>query len=203
VNWTRVRDSGRVFAIAKATEGTTYTDPSFAANWAGMRAAGLIRGAYHFGHPGSDAVTQADRFVNVVRPVGGDLQLVLDLEVTDGRTPAQVWSWTQAFIARIQSRTGRPGIIYTGFYFWRDRVGNPADNLNCPLWIAAYGVSAPMVPRAWSTWSFWQYSDTGSVPGVTGNVDLDYFNGTLSRLRALTLPPIPANPIPVPVSPPG
>jgi GH25 family lysozyme M1 (1,4-beta-N-acetylmuramidase) len=189
INWTSVRNSGRVFAIVKATEGTTYTDPTFATNWTRMKQAGLIRGAYHFGHPGSDAVAQANRFVNVVQPQSGDLQLVLDLEVTDGRSPAQVWAWTQAFIAQIHTRTGRPGIIYTGFYFWRDSVGNPPNNLNCPLWLAAYTSSTTgLVPRAWTTWSFWQYTDHGSVPGVSGNVDLDHFNGSLTQLKALTLP---------------
>lgn len=188
INWDSVKSSGAAFAFAKATEGTTFTDPWFATNWPAMKRVGLFRGAYHFGHPGSDAVAQARRFINVVRPTHGDLQLVLDLEVTDGKSPAQVWAWTQAFIAEVRRQTGRPGIIYTGYYFWRDQVGNPANNLNCPLWVAAYGVSAPRVPRAWTTWSFWQYTDAGRVPGISGNVDLDYWNGTLAQLRNLTLP---------------
>src|SRR5262249_39837308 len=54
INWTSVKNSGKTFAFYKATEGTTYTDPTFAANWAAIKNAGLIRGAYHFGHPGSD-----------------------------------------------------------------------------------------------------------------------------------------------------
>jgi lysozyme len=189
IDWNSVKNAGYVFAFAKATEGLTYKDPNFAANWQGMKSVGLIRGAYHFGHPGQDPIAQADFFVNTVRPVSGDLQLVLDLEVTDGKTPAQVWAWTQAFCARVKMRTGRPGIIYTGFYFWRDSVGNPTNNLNCPLWLAAY-VSDPStyVPPAWGTWSFWQYTSSGSVPGISGNVDLDYFHGSVTTLKKLTLP---------------
>jgi lysozyme len=188
IDWTKVKNSGKVFAFCKATEGTTYKDPWFATNWANMKKVGLIRGAYHFGHPGSDPIAQARFFVNTVKPTTGDLQLVLDLEVTDGKTPAQVWAWTQAFIGEIKRLTGRPGIIYTGYYFWKDNVGNPNNNLNCPLWIAIYGPN-PLVPSAWSTWSFWQYTSSGSVPGVSGNVDLDYFNGSLDQLKKLTLPP--------------
>jgi len=188
VNWVSVKNAGNSFAFAKATEGTTYTDPSFARNWYYMQQAGIVRGAYHYGRPGSDPVAQAKFFVTQVGNRSGALQLVLDLETTDGRTPAQVWAWTQSFMAEIQTLTGKPGIIYTGYYFWRDSVGNPTNNLNCPLWIAAYGVSSPMVPPAWSTWTFWQYSDTGSVPGVSGAVDLDYFHGTLTNLKALTFP---------------
>jgi lysozyme len=190
INWTSVKDAGYTFAFCKATEGLTFKDPRFAANWSGMKAVGLIRGAYHFGRPGKDPVAQADFFVNTVRPVSGDLQLVLDLEATDGKTPAQVWAWTQAFHGRVKSRTGRPGIIYTGYYFWRDSVGNPTNNLNCPLWLAYWGTGNPddFVPQAWSKWSFWQYSSTGSVPGISGNVDLDNFSSSLETLKKLTLP---------------
>ncbi len=189
VNWGSVKSSGRVFGFEKATEGTTYTNPYFAYNWSHMKSAGIIRGAYHYGHPGTSATSQADYFVNTVKPVSGDLQMMLDIETTDGKSPSQVWSWIQAFIARIKYRTGRPGIIYTGYYFWRDSVGNPTNNLNCPLFLAAYTCNpAPYVPPAWPYFTFWQYSDTGRVSGVSGNVDLDCFNGSMSGLNALRLP---------------
>src|SRR5262249_32662331 len=68
INWTGAKNSGLTFAFCKATEGTTYKDPSFAANWPAMKAVGLIRGAYHFGRPGSDAAAQAKFFVKTVRP---------------------------------------------------------------------------------------------------------------------------------------
>jgi GH25 family lysozyme M1 (1,4-beta-N-acetylmuramidase) len=114
--------------------------------------------------------------------------MTLDIEVTDGKTSSQVRSWIVSFINRIKTRTGRPGIIYTGFYFWRDSAGN-GSNLNCPLWLAAY-VSNPAnyVPAAWSTWSFWQYTSSGTCPGVSGNVDRDAWNGSLTGLNNLRLP---------------
>jgi lysozyme len=200
VNWSAVRSAGITFAFAKATEGTSFTDGFINQNIAGMKRAGIVPGAYHFAHPGSDATTQANRFTNVVRTANGGnfsglLQLVLDLEVTDGRSPAQVWSWTQTFVARVRAVTGRPCIIYTGFYFWRDRVGDPNNNLNCPLWLAAYvaeSQTGALTPRAWSGvgWAFWQYTDRGSVPGVTGNVDRDYFRngGSYPNINALRIP---------------
>ena len=56
------------------------------------------------------------------------------------------------------------------------------------LWIAHWTTaSAPTVPAdAWggNGWSFWQYTSSGSVPGITGRVDLDRFNGTdFTRVR--------------------
>src|SRR5262245_25943496 len=178
IDWSSVKNSGRVFAFCKATEGTTYIDTKFYTNWPQMNNVGLVRGAYHFGRPASDPIAQAQFFYNVVQPTSGDLQMTLDLEVTDGKPPDQVWAWTIYFIGKIKRLTGRPGISYTGYYFWRDQVGNPSYNLDCPLWIAAWNTSAPKIPSAWSTWTFWQYSSTGSVPGVSGKCDLDYFNGS-------------------------
>jgi lysozyme len=200
INWSAVRGAGITFAVAKATEGTGYTDPFVNQNIAGMKQAGIVPGAYHFAHPGSDAVAQANHFTSVVHAANGGsfsglLQLVLDLEVTDGMAPSQVFAWTQAFVARVEAVTGRPCIIYTGFYFWRDSVGNPDNNLNCPLWLAAYvseSQTASLTPRAWSGvgWAFWQYTDAGSVPGVSGNVDRDYFRngGSYPNINNLRIP---------------
>jgi lysozyme len=193
INWTSVKNSGVSFAFCKATEGTTYVDPTFATNYSQMKSKGIIRGAYHFGRPASAAVAQAQLFVNTVKPKEGDLQLCLDLEATDGKTPAQVWTWTQAFCAEVQRLTHRPPIIYTGYYFWRDNVGAPTNNLNCPLWMARYNTTPLPLPSAWTTWSFWQYSSTGSTPGVTGNCDQDNFNGSATNLQNLTYPRDPLN----------
>jgi lysozyme len=127
VNWSAVRSAGVTFAIAKATEGTGFTDAFINQNIAGMKRNGIIPGAYHFGHPGLDATAQANLFTGVVRRANGGtfsglLQLVLDLEVTDGRSPAQVFAWTQAFVARVRAVTGRPCIIYW-FYVTRGSTG--------------------------------------------------------------------------------
>jgi len=189
IAWPGVKNAGNIFAFCKATDGDTGDDPYFTTNWPAMKSAGLLRGAYHYGRPAKDAVAQADQFVKRVKPSRGDLPLVLDLENTGGKTKAQVWNWTQAFVNRIKAKVGRPPIIYTGFYFWRDSVGNPNNNLGCPLWLAAYSASTSgLVPPAWGAWKFWQYTDKGTVAGVTGPVDRDYFNGSLAQLRSLTLP---------------
>jgi len=190
--------------MAKATEGTTYTDPTFATNFAGMSAAGLYRGAYHFARPASDATQQAEYFVNTVKAAGGfssgtkTMQLVLDLETSDGLGASAVWAWVQEFTSVVKAMTGKPAIIYTGYYFWNDSVGG-TSNLDCPLWIASYTSPAPAgIPTPWAGvgWAFWQYDDNGasspggaagSIPGINGNVDVDYFQnqGTYPSLGAL------------------
>ena len=165
----------------------------------------MYRSAYHFARPAaSSGSAQAEYFVATVNTAGGyndtsTYQLVLDLEDSDGLGASAVWTWVQDFVQRIKSLTGRAPIIYTGYYFWQDNVGAPTDNLDCPLWIAAYTSSAESyVPPAWSGvgWAFWQYDDNGaaspggaaaSIPGISGNVDVDYFKngGAYPSLGAL------------------
>ena len=190
--------------MAKATEGTTYTDTTFPTNFKGISDAGMIRGAYHFAHPGSDAVAQADFFVQTVLSAGGwnaskTMQLVLDLESNDGLGADDVWGWVQAWTARVKVLTGRPPIVYTGYYFWRDSVG-ASNNLDMPLWIASYSSPDPVgIPTPWASvgWAFWQYNDNGAsepgggaetIPGIAGtSVDVDYFmnGGAYPSLEAL------------------
>jgi len=143
VDWAKVKGSGVAFAFAKATEGESYADPKFARNWEGMRAAGLVRGAYHFGRPGRDPVAQARHFVATVGAQSGDLQLALDLEKDDGKSPAEVWDWTKRFLAEVKRLTGRPGIIYTSRAFFVDKVGDPREVFDCPPWIAADRIASP------------------------------------------------------------
>lgn len=186
INWAAVAGSGKAFAIMKATEGTTYTDDTFAVNWSGSARAGMIRGAYHYFHPSVDPVAQANRFADVMGPLSaGDLPPMLDLEDADRLSPAAVAQSTRTFLTTLESRTGRRPMIYTGYYFWRDQVGDPPGFSGYPLVMAAYVSGCPMVPASWGRFTMWQYTSSGRVPGISGNVDLDQFNGDLNALRAL------------------
>src|SRR4029079_18299895 len=71
INWNSVKAAGKQFAVAKATEGTGFTDSSFAHHWPGMRARRGMRGAYHFFRPSIDGAAQADHFVDVINAHGG------------------------------------------------------------------------------------------------------------------------------------
>ncbi len=187
INWGSVRAAGRVFAFAKASEGTGFTDTSFTHNWPGMRAAGVLRGAYHFFRPSIDGAAQADHFVDVINANGGlapgDLPPVADVEVSDSMSAATVISRLHAFLDRVQQRTGRVPMIYTANFFWGSYLGNP-NFTQYPLWVANYGPSCPYLPNAWSDWKFWQDTDAAGVSGIPGGVDGDEFNGTLSDLQA-------------------
>ncbi len=186
IDWAMVKASGIDFAFMKATEGTTFVDPEFAANWKAAGDAGVIRGGYHFFHPMDDPAAQADFFVATAGVPGtGDLPLALDLETTDNVSNAEVASATAAFLARVQADSGRVPVVYTSERFWSTFAGPATGFDQYALWDAQWTTACPNMPAAWTDWGFWQYSSTGTVPGISGtaNVDLDEFNGSLAALQ--------------------
>ncbi len=187
INWATVASSGEKFAIARAGDGTGFIDPQFAQNWLGMNAAGLIRGASWFFEPNQSVSAQANLFLSTVGSLGvGDLPPILDVEVTDGKSGATIASEIQQWVTLVGAATGREPLVYTGAAFWNSLGDPPAGSAD--LWIANWRVSCPNVPSAWTDWQIWQYSDTQVVPGVSGTVGADKFNGPLSALQAYTRP---------------
>jgi lysozyme len=184
IDWAAVKASGRDFAIARISD-NLYQDTKFAQNWPAIKAAGMIRGAYQFFRPGGDPNAQADLVIQKVGALGpGDLPVTCDVEVADGVSAATYAANLKIWVDKVTAGTGKAPMIYTGKYFWNASVVSSAFS-DLPLWIAAWGPPCPDLPNPWSDWAFWQYSATGSVPGISGDVDLDKFNGTLQDLQAL------------------
>lgn len=191
VDWRAIAGDSTDFAFIKATEADGFRDRRFAENWAAARANGVVRGAYHFFRPRVDGRAQADWFLQVVGESGGirpdDLPAVVDVEVNDGVGRDLLLQRLSDWLSRVEAVTGKRPIIYVSSYFWDDnRFG--AAFARYPLWTAHYtrnGLDAcPLVPDPWDDWRFWQYTSTGRVAGVDGNVDRNVFNGTLAELRA-------------------
>lgn len=186
IDWTQVARAGKTFAVMKATEGSSYLDPMYAANHAGARAVGIKTAAYHFAQPSStpgDAVAEADWFVANAAPQPGDLVPALDIETANGLGVAALQAWVQAWLDEVTARLGVRPMIYTSPNFWKNYLGNTtmfADQGYSILWVANWGVSSPTLPaNGWGGhgWTFWQYSNQGSVAGIGGRVDLDRYNG--------------------------
>lgn len=158
------------FAFLKATEGTGFRDALFPAAWRAIGELGLVRGAYHFAHPGQDAHAQAEAFLSYVKAAGlGDSDLLaLDLEVNDGHSPASVAAWGQQFCTAVRAGAGRAPLVYTFIAF--AEAGNCAGLGGYPLWIAdpSSAPGSPRVPAPWKTWALHQYGQQG--------LDLDMAN---------------------------
>jgi len=206
VDWLQVGDDGYSFMFAKATEGTTFTDITYAVNRAGVQGVGLRLGAYHFARPAgsgdaaivASGVAQADHFVDIAQPKSGDLPPVLDLESNGGLAPAALVRWTQVWLDEVSARTGVNALIYASPSFWKTSLGDTSvfAGAGHPLWIAHWTTSAgPLVPASnWNGggWTFWQWSKCESVAGFAHCVDADRANG--SSAIPFAIKPFPGGP---------
>jgi len=172
ISWPSVRKSGREFAIVKATEGTSYVNPWFASDYAGVKNAAMVRGSYHFARPsrpiGSSALAQAKFYVARLGDVTAvrTLPPALDLENTGGLSRAELIVWAQDFLLDVRRLTGRTPMIYSYPHFWLREIGDPAALSRYPLWMASY--DGTVDPSA----SLWQYTASASVSGIRGGVDM-------------------------------
>lgn len=198
IDWKRVRAAGARFAFIKATEGIAYTDSTFAANWEGAGANGMLRGAYCFFHPNQDARRQAERFVRTVRERDGDPELPcsIDLEVTDGIPGRNIIAGVKTWLEEAAQGLGRRPMIYSGVSFLETHFAEngkpPAWCSDYPLWLGWFprkyvAGMRPLMPKGWSRWTFWQYSGKGHLPGIDVPVDLDLFNGSPEQLAAFAI----------------
>lgn len=200
IDWLEVENAGYDFAFVKATGAVSYTDPYFTANMEDASAAGLLVGAYHFAYPEyNDAVSEAQHFISVAGDYlkTGYLRPALDLEddPAENSYPYRMGreslsKWIHLWMDTVKSETGVEPIIYTG---WYAREGDYLDAsiAEYDLWIAHYTYDPTVAPDTgiWGTWDFWQYSDKGSVQGIEGNVDLNLFNGDISKLYSFLITP--------------
>ncbi len=192
INWSSVKGAGIAWAYIKATEGTTYKDPTFSANYLNAYNAGVIRGAYHFAQPGSSSgASQATYFAANGGAWSADnltLPGMLDLEGgCYGLSAASMQSWILDFYNTYKAKTGRDVVIYTSASWWNSCTGGWSGmSARSPLDAASWTSAAdPTIPTGFPYATMWQYTDAGSVSGISGAVDRDRFGGSASRLLAL------------------
>lgn len=185
-DWTKV--PGIVFSAAKATQGTTFKDPTYLAHTRGAKSAGLVPGAYHWLEPGSNGAAQCEFFLKGIGDPTGFL-IQLDCEES-GITYAEIVQ----FVHRWNVLTdNHPIFVYSGQPFWY-HLGNHDLRSLGPWWLAAYpgGVGYPGDKS--SQWgeiaggvkpTIWQWGPI-RLPGFPKGVDGNAFRGTRDQLMAFT-----------------
>lgn len=184
VNFQEVKAAGNTFVFIKATQGITLVDPKYAANMEGARAAGLVVGAYHFYMTDDDPTLQFGNFSKAVQLKAGDLPPVVDIEALSKNSRPNIDSDLQTFLDELEKQYGVKPILYSGEKFSNEYLTEFGDY---PLWIAEYGPKEPDLPTGWSSWTFWQWSQAGTVDGVSGDVDMDRFHGDESQFKAFLI----------------
>lgn len=187
-----VTTTGADIVVAKATEGTGYTNPDCDRVVQQALASGKGAGVYGFANTADSPEADADYFVSQTRGyIGKGIVPILDWETA---APGAVW-WAQRWLNRVEAQWGTKPIIYMNqstenSYNWAGVVSQ-----NYGLWIAAYtlgyqpiyGFNPPSSQPTLRNWPFavaWQYTSTGRVNGWAGNVDLSVVYGSLDTWRA-------------------
>lgn len=187
IDWDRVRAAGIEFAYLKATEGGDHLDGKFHQNWAATKRAGILRGAYHFIYWCRPAHEQAFWFMLNVPPDADALPPVLDLEwnghspTCSKRLPAkQAREMIDVLLAAMEAHTGKRPIIYTDTAFHADVLEGHYENY--AFWLRSVAAEPKKIFKN-RPWVMWQYTTTGRVTGIDGDVDLNAFNGNKRNWR--------------------
>jgi GH25 family lysozyme M1 (1,4-beta-N-acetylmuramidase) len=177
VSWDAV-ESKCAFGFCKATEGRTYTDPTWSsARRQAMEASGLACGAYHFARPDlNSAVDEAQHFVAAVKAAGGKFVSFSDwgqgfIGALDFEHVPYSESWAASWGQEFERLTGVKAILYGGGYSLNPVLG-ALDHFSA-VWIAAYASDwHPYFSGSDSSVAIWQYTSSGSIPGVSGGCDV-------------------------------
>lgn len=191
IDFKKTYAAGAKFVIIRSSW-STVVDDDFAINWPNAKAAGLIRGAYHFYDYRYPAQQQADFFCGLVANDPAELPLAVDLEYYGpyGPLPSAnaLHKALKTFFDIIEQKTGKKGILYTNPGTLAFNLGTlPAWMLSLPLWIAHYINADNPTYKPFANWTIWQYTSKGDgyAYGMeSANVDLNYFNGSYEELRA-------------------
>jgi lysozyme len=170
IDWPTARANGVNFVFMKATEGGYLVDPAFASNWSGSAAA---QARWYISH--------VPRFPSALPPV-------LYMEWTPrsptcrAKRPATVIrADAHVFLAAVQSHYGQRPILYTTTDFYQE---NELWQLtDADFWLR-YTAAHPSERYPGQPWVFWQYSSIGTVPGITGKVDFNTFQGSRAAWAA-------------------
>ncbi len=204
ITWPSVAGSGITFAWCKATEGTTGGQTYFTSNMQNAKAAGIPIGAYHYANSELNTpAAEASHFWTVAGPYikgdGKSIMPMLDMEAgaLSGHVGASTVSdWVNQWCIAVSNSAAAAGLIIKPVIYVSECNANAFDNSVAQWipWIAHYSGNDPQTSTPWTwtctsssynhwgTWVVWQYTSTGTIPGISGNVDHDVFNGTASSL---------------------
>lgn len=183
IDFNKAVAKGAKFVFIKVSERGSI-DRDYEYNWESAKAAGLLRGGYHYLRWNLDGKKQAQIFCAVLANDPGELPPVADFEAP-GSVSLKV---LEDFLWEVERILGKRPIIYTSPGFWLKNGNTHGKWLNWDLWEAHYTSAAePMPVRPWiKDWTFWQWTSKGdglAHGAESKDLDLNWFNGNITELR--------------------
>lgn len=186
INWNSVKKDGVGFVIIRDGFGRSTLDNKFYANVSRAKNAGVrVEGVYHFSYAlnETDARNEADITIKHAQDagLGKDTIIFFDLEYDSVRyardcgvnlDKSKCIAFTNAFCNRVKELGYKAGVYANGDYYWNmynSGNGIPKDVI---FWYADWRSNPDATPKNKAT--YWQYSESGRVSGINGNVDMNY-----------------------------
>lgn len=189
LDWSKVKQDNISFVYLKATEGVDHVDGNFAVHYKGARNAALPIGAYHFYTFGVSGKKQAHHFIQTANIRAGDMIPAIDVEHSstnpdskDGEYIKKVIRELKILESELYENYGAHPMIYTNKHCYEKYIRDAFPKN--PIWI----VDLDNDPSSEINWKIWQFSHTGSVLGMKGNVDLNYYRLSIKEFSELFLP---------------
>lgn len=190
LNWEEALNQNITFAYLKATEGNTHIDRNYPYNYDLAKKANIKVGAYHFYTFGLSGIEQANHFIKTAQCKSGDLIPAIDVE----HSKANLYSKDKAFLSIVIEELkelenalyeyyGVHPLIYTNKDCYKLYIKeNFPNNL---LWISDLHKEPD---KDIKNWRIWQFSHKGELPGMIGDIDLNYYRYSYEEFRELLLP---------------
>lgn len=199
-----IASTGAQFVICKATQGTTFVDPSCDRHYQIAKRLGLKLGVYHYAS-GGNPIAEADFFVRNIKGYIGEAILVLDWEKNQNGRYHEHASWCLRFLNRVKELTGVKPLVYMSASVIKAADWSSVVNGDYGLWVAGYPDNRDSwdLPQfiwdvsPWKFYAIWQYTSSG------GRLDRDVFMGDATAWDKYANPSGGATPSPAPAPAPA
>lgn len=178
IDWTQVKASGVDYVIIRcgyrgSSKGALIEDPKYKANIEGATNAGLKVGVYFFSQAIDEveAVQEASMVLSLVKNYKISYPIFLDVEPSGGRAD-NISKETRTAVCKAFCQTIQNSGYTAGVYANKTWLTNKIDTSQLgsyKIWLAQYAAAPTYTGR----YEIWQYKDSGSVPGISGHVDLN------------------------------
>ena len=179
INWTAVKNSGVSFVIIRcgfrgSSQGALIEDSMFRKNIEGATAAGLNVGVYFYTQAVNEveAVEEASMVLSLIKNYRISYPIFIDTEASGGRADGiskeMRTAVCKAFCETIRNAGYTPGIYASKSWFTTKL--NTGSLSAYKIWLAQYATTPTYTGR----YDLWQYSDKGTISGISGNVDVNY-----------------------------
>lgn len=186
IDWKKVKDSGIKIAILRVGYGSdikSQDDSQFARNLAECNKYDISVGVYIYSYAKSvnEAKSEAQHVLRVLNGAKIDYPIFYDMEddATQGKCNAKLLGdMADAFCSSIRNAGYDVGIYANKYWFTNKLTDSRFKNMK--KWVAQY--SSSMTCKVDNVVG-WQYSSTGKVNGISGNVDMNEFYLSLNKIE--------------------